>query len=912
MPATPGSRLGGYEIIAALGAGGMGEVYRARDVKLGREVALKILPASFTTDPDRVARFRREAQVLASLNHPHVGAIYGLDDADGTQFLVLELVEGESLDKRIARGPIPVDEALAIARQTAEALEAAHEKGIVHRDLKPANIALTRDGSVKVLDFGLAKATEPTGASLDVTNSPTITTPAMMSGVGMILGTAAYMSPEQAKGRPADKRSDVWAFGCVLFEMLSGRRAFDGEDVADTLAAVLRGEPDFAALPPDTPSLIVALLRRCLERDHRRRVGDIAAARFAVDEARSTSSASSRTSEVAEKPLRSAFPAFAAALVATGALAAAAAWLLKPERTSSPPVVRFTHSLKAGDAFSGTMRRIVTISPDGTRIVYSANSRLYQRRIDELESEPIPGTDLGGQPLEPIFSPDGRWIAFYSPVDGTLQRIPSNGGSPTTLVQTTSPTGMTWSESGIVFARGSEGIFLLGAQGGQPKALLAMKDGEFAFNPQLLPGGDAVLFTVANNAEGGDRWDRARIVVHTLSSGARKVVVDGASDGRYVSSGHLLFAVSGTLFAHGFNPAAGSTTSERIPVIVGVRRSLSYNSGAAQFAVSETGSLAYLPGPVNATLAQRALIVSDQSGRSIALKLPRQNYVSPRVSPDGKRLAVEIADGRDASIWVYDLAETTALRRLTLKGRNQYPVWSADGQFVAFQSDVGGDAGIFWQRADGVGVAERLTTAPRGAAHAPESFSPSGKHLLFSEQKDGTYALQILSLKGKTSAPFGNVQSTQPPSAGFSPDGHWVVYASTKQAGGERSADRGIFVQPFPTTGAIFQAPKVRIDFHPVWTPKGDAIVYAASTAVPLVRVAINTQPSLTFGPPVELPPPIPQQLSTEPRGFDLLPDGRILATSSEQDAGSTLGPEIRVVINWSEELTHRVPVNRR
>jgi serine/threonine-protein kinase len=438
----------------------MGEVYRARDTKLNREVALKILPITFTHDLERVARFRREAQVLAALNHPHIGAIYGLDEAHGTQFLVLELVGGETLDKRIARGAIPVDEALGIATQIAEALEAAHEKGIIHRDLKPANIALTSDGHVKVLDFGLAKATDAAGAApLDVGNSPTITSPAMMTGVGVMLGTAAYMSPEQAKGRAADKRSDVWAFGCVLYEMLTGKRAFEGEDVSDTLANVLKSEPHWTAWPPTVPEPIRLLVRRCLEKDRSKRVADASTARFLLTEPLLTASpvVAPAGAVRATPPLwRRGLLLVITALVTAGmtGLVAWRAW-----RVPIAPVTRFTITLP-GDQRFANRSQVLAISPDGSRVVYVGNAppQLYLRSMADLEARPIAGTNL--DPMSPFFSPDGQWIGFYSFHDRTLSKIAVSGGASLVLCKTTPPHGVTWDGNWIIFAdEGAKGIF---------------------------------------------------------------------------------------------------------------------------------------------------------------------------------------------------------------------------------------------------------------------------------------------------------------------------------------------------------------------------------------------------------------------------------------------------------------------
>jgi len=902
-----GTKLAHYEITSHIGSGGMGDVYQATDTKLRRSVAIKFLPDAFSHDTERVARFQREARVLASLNHSNIAAIHGLEEIDNRHFLVMELVPGETLAERIKRCVIPLAEAIPIARQIADALEAAHEQGIIHRDLKPANVKVREDGTVKVLDFGLAKAMEPAGTAPSASQSPTITSPAMTQA-GIILGTAAYMSPEQAKGRTADKRSDVWSFGCVLYEMLTGKRAFDGEDLADTLAAVLRADPDWAALPRETPPSLVMLLKRCLERDRRRRIADVAAAQFVLTEQVNP------VEKVPQKRSRMHMLPIVGAVVLTAILAAAAAWILKPKETTTASLVRFNFPLEEGQQFSASTRQIVAISRDGKQIVFAANNRLYRKPIDELSSQVIPGTDLGGVLTQPVFSPDGDSIAFYSLSESMIKRVPLSGGTPTTILQTGSPSGMSWDKRGIVFARG-RGIFLISPNGGQPEQLVEVQNENSLYGPQILPAGDAVLFTLAGSASNElTWWDDAEIVVQSLKSGARKPILKGGSDARYLPSGHLVYAVSGSLFALGFNPKTQMTLGERVPVLAGVSRSLGVdnNIGTTQFSIADNGTLTYIPGPVNATSGRRTLVVSNRDGNGASLKLPVGNYAHPRVSPNGARLAIGSESGPEANVFIYDLSETSALRRLTLKGRNRYPVWSHDGQRVAFQSDVEGDPAIFWQPADGTGAAERLTTAPQGTSQVPESFSSDGKYLLFTEQKGGNYVLHSLSLEDKKSAPFGNVNSPEPIGAAFSPDGHWVAYASVSAAG--TSNDSGIFIQPFPANTTVYQVPKARPGsraYHPVWTPDGKTIFYVPGSSYPFAVVSINTQPSVTFGSPMLLPATVPRPglISTTVRGFDLLPDGRILTLVPAADQSATLRSEIRVVLNWFDELKRLVPV---
>ena len=586
----------------------MGEVYRARDPHLNRDIALKILPELFALEPDRVARFKREAQVLASLNHPHIAAIYGFEETNGVQALALELVDGPTLADRIAQGPIPVDEALPIARQIAEALEAAHERGIIHRDLKPANIKLRPDGTVKVLDFGLAKTVEPvapTGG--DATASPTITSPAMTQ-MGLILGTAAYMSPEQAKGHPADKRSDVWSFGAVLHEMLSGQRTFKGDDIADTLAAVLRQDVDWTALPAATPAPVRHLLARCLERDVKQRLRDIGEARIVLEPSgRARHEEPRRTSPAVAPPVplwRRAIPLVVGSIV-IGAVAAVAAWSLKPSTTL--PVTRFPFILPAGQAFppSAALAARWRCRPDGTQMVYVATPgpQLYLRSMSQLEAKPIAGTDLYEGVSEPAFSPDGRSIAFFARADRTLKRIAVTGGTAVTICAVGAPGRLVRLElgpDGIVFGQGSKGVMRVSPDGGTPEVIVRVKDGEEAYGPQLLPGGQHVLFTIATGTA-RDRWDKARIVVQSLTSGEPKTLIEGGSDARYVPTGHLVYALSGIVYAVAFDVKRLEVYGPRVPVIQGVRRSPSGLNGAASFSVSSTGSLAYIPGPLAVT-----------------------------------------------------------------------------------------------------------------------------------------------------------------------------------------------------------------------------------------------------------------------------------------------------------------------
>ena len=701
MALASGTRLGSFEVTAVLGVGGMGEVYRARDTRLKRDVALKILPQSFAADPERLARFQREAEVLASLNHPNIAQIYGLEQSEGINALVLELVEGPTLAEQLSHvgrvppsigehggGPagFPIDEALAIARQIAEALEAAHEQGIVHRDLKPANIKVREDGTVKVLDFGLAKALGPseTGHYVhdryvpdrsvrlqpDLTDSPTSTSPALMTGIGTLLGTAAYMSPEQAKGRPADRRSDVWAFGCVLYELLTGRRTFEGEDVSDTLANVLKAQPDWSALPATVPSSIRRLLRRSLDKDRRRRLSDIGDARLEIDEALSGGDPDAN----GLVPLSSAKgPTWQRALpwMLTGALAAGLLIVLSlwaPWRSAQPSAPVRLESTLGVDASLANLQQgaSIALSPDGRMLAFvaqttsTAPSQLYVRRLDQLQATVLAGTEGA---FGPFFSPDGQWIAFFA--SGKLKKVAVSGGAVVTLCDAPNGRGGSWSEDGTITFRsnntGTDGgkLSRVPSAGGTPEPLTTPGEGELTHRfPQVLPGGHAVLYTA--DTIPGDA-ESSTIVAQPMPTGMPKILVRRGYYGRFVSSGHLLFVREGTLFAAPFDVERLELTGEPAPALEGVASS--NTTGAAQLAVTANGTLVYMPGQSEG-IAGAPIAWMDRRGKTTVLRTQTANWSNPAFSPDGQRLALDINDGKQTDVWVYEWARDT-LSRLT-------------------------------------------------------------------------------------------------------------------------------------------------------------------------------------------------------------------------------------------------------
>jgi eukaryotic-like serine/threonine-protein kinase len=915
---SAGARLGPYEIISAIGAGGMGEVYRARDSRLQRDIALKILPDVFATDPERLARFEREAQVLASLNHPHIAAIHGFEESAGVRALVLELVEGETLADRLTRGPLPIDDALPIATQIAEALQSAHEQGIVHRDLKPANIKITLDGIVKVLDFGLAKLAQstdvhrtdarPQSRPHDLTMSPTITSPAAMTGVGVLLGTAAYMSPEQAKGRDADKRSDVWAFGCVFYEMLTGRRAFEGADIGDTLASVIKGDADWSRLPPGLSPAHRTVIERCLVTDRRKRIADISVAHFLLTEhTRTAPPASSLADTSHPQPLWRRWAPIGAAIILTTAITAVAVWSFRPP-PAARAVSKFSIPLVEGTAF--TSGQPVAISPDGSQIVYTANQQLYVRVLSETEARPIPGTfSLATLIRFPVFSPDGQSIAFWSQTDRTLRRIPVTGGVSVPLCEISPfPMGLSWDGEWILFGHRG-GVSRVSANGGKPEVLVTTKSDEFAGTPQMVPGKRAVLFSLATGNT-LDRWDTAAVMVQNLESGERKSIVRGGSDARYVPTGHLVYAVGGTVRAVQFDLDRLEVTGGAVPVINGVQRVgaqllSALATGSAYYDFSDSGSLIYVPGPT-AVLSQTSLAFFDRDGMVKPLGLPPCAYGFARISPDGKRIAYGTDDGKEADVWVYELSGQAQPRRLTFGGANRFPIWSADGARVAFQSDREGDRGIWWQPVEG-GTAARLTTPEdKDVAHVPDAFSPDRQSLSFTARKGETSsAIWLLSLTDKRVAVF-STSSTNVSRAAFSPDGRWLAYQSSD------AATAGVLVEPFPPTGTVNQVARrtAATPHHPFWSHDGSELFYLPGpNAFAVVRV--TTQSGFSVSNSVSLPRGVFLEGGPDAvRNLDVLPDGRFIGIvdADQSQSGKASAPQINVVLNWFDELKRQVP----
>jgi serine/threonine-protein kinase len=700
----PGQYVGHYQITSFLAAGGMGEVYRARDSKLKRDVALKVLPEAFARDPGRMARFRREAEVLASLNHPNIAAIYDIQEANGSRFLILEFIEGETLADRIACGPIPVADALQIAKNICEALEAAHEKGIIHRDLKPANVKITPEGKVKVLDFGLAKVLEVAPAQA-ASNSPTLLSGAAISG-GVVLGTAGYMSPEQAKGHSADQRSDIFSFGCVLYEMLTGHQAFHAETVTESIAAILMREPDLNALPTNLHPKIEELIRRCLAKNRKERWHAVADVRFEIAAILAESQGLKTADAGVARTSRWRFGAIIAGTAAAAALATSGIERGLRPKLATAPIARFSFVLPEGQIITRGGRHAITISPDGQNIVYQANQQLYLRPMSDIDAKPIQGTNVDA--ANPFFSPDGQWIGFYSVAERSLKKIAITGGAAVTLAKVAFPFGASWTaDNQILLADQRLGILRVSADGSKPETLIAAKDGEVMHGPQLLPDGDHVLFTVhpamGRTTTRGTVWDKAQIVVHSLKTGVRKPLIDGGTDARYVPTGHLVYALGATLFAVPFDAMKLEKTGGPVRILDGILRS-SLASGAAHFGFAASGTMVYFAGNGVRNAETKVGFVNLGGGKKM-LPLPPGLYREPRISPDGKQAALLAEDEQGNQVLsVYDLSQTTALLRLTFQS-SDFPVWTQDGRII-FSSD----GTLFSQRADGNGAAEILAT----------------------------------------------------------------------------------------------------------------------------------------------------------------------------------------------------------
>ena len=915
MHLEPGRRLGPYEVLSALGAGGMGEVYRARDTKLDRDVALKVLPEAFTADPERLARFAREAKVLASLSHPNIAGIHGLEEADGTRALVLELVEGPTLAERIAQGPIPLEEALEIARQIAEALEAAHERGIVHRDLKPANVKLQPDGTastgrVKVLDFGLAKALEPAagGAAAELSRSPTLSFSAAATRMGVILGTAAYMAPEQARGRPVDRRADIWAFGCVLFEMLTRRRAFSGEDVSDTLAAVLREEPDWESLPDGTPAALRRLLRRCLQKDPRRRLRDMGDVRLEIEEVGSEPPPEAAPEPGTQAPRAKRAPLWGvvAVVVAAAAAAGAIVYLTIAARPAPAPVRAHLQVVLPEDLHLAvdTAHPTVAVSPDGSRLAFVASDgrtrRLYLRDLGSSVVRAIPGTE---DAASPFFSPDGRWIGFLSGY--SVMKVSSSSGAPV-AVHTTTPIsvsrGVTWvDEETVVHAPSpNTGLKRLSVSGEEQRPITEVTnlDDPDAHSswPSALPAGRGVVFTRSAEAE--------RLALLTFETGEVRMLGSAGTSPRYSETGHLLYGRGGSLYAVPFDADGLRTTGAERELLDGA---LSDYNGSVQYAVGGR-TLAYVAGT---QVGGWELAWVDREGRIETLLESERPLFRPRLSPDGSQLVVTLVDGSKVDVWLCDVERGSLTRRLTSHpGEDFGAVWHPDGRRLALTSEAGEDGAdvgpsIAWIETPGAAT-EPLTATPGfGNWEFPASWSPDGKWIAYQATRDGPGGdLHVMAPFERGSSSVFLATAADERSPIFSPDGRWMAYGSNETGRYE------VYVTSFPEAGDR-EPISIGGGAEPVWSRDGRELFYRHGDRMMKVDVDgsgsrfVAGEPKLLF----ELRFDPWDGMGASTASYDISPDGtRFVVARRKKPVTVTV---IDVVLNWPETLAARAETSR-
>jgi Tol biopolymer transport system component/tRNA A-37 threonylcarbamoyl transferase component Bud32 len=909
VPISAGTRLGFFEIVAPLGHGAMGDVYRARDTRLDRIVAIKVLREHLASDSTRRARFEREARILSQLNHPHICALFEVGVHDGCTYLVLELLDGETLSSRLERSkprPLSLKEALGIAIEIGEALDAAHRHGIAHRDLKPANVMLTRAGA-KLFDFGIAKAlkAERTGIAGEVQvggGDIVADRHATLTDDGTLLGTVQYMAPEQIESRDADARSDIFAFGAVLYEMLTGRRAFDGETRSAVIVAVLDREPPLMTGSQSIASPGLArIVQKCLAKDPDRRwqsASDLVDALKWTGDAPGPPALPSRALRLS----RLAIP-LAIGMLLAAALGGAIWW--GGARSELPPraVSRFTVPIGQDQKFERQVFQLIAISPDGTQIVYAATNGLFHRAVSDLDAKPIPGTWEQGKVEGPVFSPDGRWLLYFSDTDRALKKVAVSGGAPVTLCKVPGlpgVNGISWGTSGIIFGSygaltKDRGIYRISPAGGTPELLIGVKSDEVAGSPQLLPDNETVLFTLIQG-EPFDRWDKAHIVVQSLKSKTRTTLVEGGSDGRYIPSGHIVYGRGGVLYALPFDAQRLRATGDPAPILDGIAQSGA--TGIAMWTLADNGTFLYVQGPAIST-DRRALALLDRSGNFELLKMGPNAYLGPRLSPDGKSIAVGVDDEKDANIWVYDVAGTTSGRRLTFGGANRFPIWSVNGRRIVFQSDREGDSGLFWQAADGSGAPERLTKAEQETFHVPESISPDGEHLLFRVNEGRVpnarrpAKLMVLSLKDRRATLLSDGASRF---GAFSPDGRWVAYS------GREGNNVPVFVQPFPSTGAKQQVWPDAL--QSMWSKDGRELYAMAHGQFEVVKV--TSHPSLAFSSPRRLNQGPMVGVGPLVQAFDIMPDGQHFVILTNADSRET-ATHIQVVLNWVDDLKQRM-----
>ena len=884
MPIAGGTRFGAYEVVSLIGSGGMGEVYRARDLNLKRDVALKVLPAAFVSDAGRLARFQREAEVLASLNHPNIAQIYGIDHGDGGVALAMELVEGMTLADRIAMGPIPVEETLPIAGQIVDALEAAHERGIAHRDLKPANILLRPDGVAKVLDFGLAKALDPISTPLGAE----ALTVSMLTEVGVVMGTAAYMSPEQVRGRPVDQRTDIWAFGCVLYEMVTGQRAFRAEDAAGTYARVIESDVNMKALPTSVPAPVRRTIELCLRKDPKRRLRDVGDVRLALE-----------GDLAAPVPVRPQWKVllFGAGTLGLALLLAVVVFLIFHRRSASsspvapPAVSRFSIATTAAAPLASLGGLDLAIAPDGRRIAYFAQVpgtdriRLYVRELDGLDARPLSGIEFPGAGpgnMNPFFSADGKSVGLLVPDRGVIA-VPIDGGPHVKMLDPPAPAfiGAAWAaDNTLIYSSGSRLLRVSAAGGGTPEPLMPETPGRFVASPVPLPGGRAVLFHIF----GGDT---NRIAVLNLDTKEEETLVEGASNMFYLDTGHLVFARGDTLMAVPFNLSELAVAGDPVALVQGIRHPI---GGAADYVISANGTLAYVPAS-EATEEKHAVVWVDRHGKVLdrAVRDLVVNARDPRLSPDGKHLLLVTGLLGDGDLWNYDLGGRPPLP-LALSNNNISPVWGPGGREVAFT--IGTNSQVLTLPADGAVRAPQVLSV----SGMPQAWSAAGELLVQWPMGNPDILATSVQATGEARRIVASEYGEFHPA--LSPSGRWLAYVSN------RTGQDEIWVQGYP--GGV----PVRVSSdggdEPVWSADGHELFYRRGQSMMAVAVGNNGN-DFSFAPP--------QQLFSGPfavtreadRSYDVSRDGRFLMMLPADPNGARTTASIIVVQNFIEELKRRV-----
>jgi serine/threonine-protein kinase len=907
-----GTRLNHYKITAKLGEGGMGQVFRAEDGKLKRDVAIKVLPPQLAGDDDRMMRLEREAQVLAQLEHPNIASIYGLEEVDSSRLLVMQLVEGQNLHERLDDGAIPVQEALEIALQIARALESAHEKGVVHRDLKPANVMVTADGTVKLLDFGLAKAfaVDSSTSLPELSASPT---KHAATQVGMILGTAAYMSPEQARGRSVDRRTDVWAFGCVLYEMLSAQRTFGGETVTDVLGAIVHREPDWDSLPAETPRRIRALLHRCLRKDMDRRIQAIGDARVSIEEYLEDPAAAEAILDAgapAEPVWKRWAPWAGTAVLAAATTALALSLIGGGEAVEDPPTLRLDMAVGVADDLRDlSLGSSLVLSPDGSQIVIATGSgqesQLQLRRLDSTEASIL----TGGGTYNPFFSSDGAWVGFA--LSNSLQKVPATGGTPLEIIEVNRSRGADWGEDGrIVFAPSPDsGLMMISADGGDATAITTLDaaTGDRTHRwPQILPGGRHVLFTAHTETAGG--FDAAMLKIVDLGSGEQTVVYRGGYYGRYVESGHLLFVNAGTLFAAPFDLDSLEIVGSTVPVAEDVADDP--GSGGAQYDVSANGILMHRRG-TSGPGEYPAVWLSRDNETSTLLPEPR-TYVEARISPDGQRLSMTELSSDNWDVWVYDLTRGTRTRLTFGDGIEGPAVWSPDGSELIYSSDEDGSDDLYRKPADGSGDPVQLTH--EDLQIFVSDWSSDGRYVLAlrigqADEEKGWQAgadIGYIDLEGDGDfQPFLATQF-QESEASFSPDGRWVAYQSNESGRNE------VYVRPFPPTGGRWQVSDEG-GAYPRWARDGSELFYRTDEGIMAVGVRATGDGFGASRPRLVVSGSFVGGIGGVPVGgstfadYDVGPDGRFVVFPSPGEEAPNV-QLARVVVNWFAELRRLAP----